>query len=381
MWDGGKLVWHTGIAASGVVFFLGILDRFSIYLIPLKIRQPEFISTLGNINWFSGYLSVLAPIGICLFLFHKKNSLLRFFYGVYTVIAFMAGLCQGGDSIFLFFGALFYILLWIAIKKEEWFRDYFLLLFLWGVSAQAVRLMRFLIPEGYNYDTNNLCAHITDSNVTLLAGILAFAVFYVLWKKQGKIIFDKRLQSLIQKGMAGLLLGGVLIWLFVAALNTKIGISGLEEKSFLLLNENWGNGRGAAFSCAVNCFKKMPVMHKLLGAGPDCFSVYAYSLPEEAVKLRAAFGESRLTNAHNELLTCLVNEGISGVCFFLGIIICFVIICMKKGNKNTIFYVLAVSTVCYFFHNMVSFEQVLNISYLFLFMGMGGKSRSLEQND
>lgn len=102
LWDGNRFVWHMSIVISGVVFVLGILDRFSIYLIPLEIRQPEFISTLGNINWFNGYLSVLAPIGICMFLFQNKNIYLKLFYGIYTIISFMAGVSQGGDSIFLF---------------------------------------------------------------------------------------------------------------------------------------------------------------------------------------------------------------------------------------------------------------------------------------
>lgn len=376
LWDGRKVVWYAGIAASGAVFAFGVLDRFSIYLIPLQIRQPEFISTLGNINWFSGYLSVIAPVGICLFLFQKKNSFPGFFYGIYTVIAFMAGLCQGSDGIFLFFGALFYILLWIAIKKEEWFRDYFLLVSLWGFSAQAVRLMRVLIPEGYNYDTNNLCAYATSSNFTLITGLLALTVYCVLWKKHGQIQLDRSTQILVRKVLAGVLSGGILIWIFLAGLNTGRGIPGLEQKSFLLLNENWGNGRGAAFSSAFDSFKQMPVRHKLWGAGPDCFSAYAYSLPDVAAKLRTAFGNNRLTNAHNELLTCLVNEGIAGVCLFLGVLISFAAGCMKKGDQNIIFYALAVSVICYFCHNMVSFEQVLNVSYLFLLMGMGRADQS-----
>ena len=374
LWDGTKVVWYVGILASGIVFFLGVLDRFSIYLIPLQIRQPGFISTLGNINWFSGYLSVLAPIGICMFLFQKKNSYQSFLYGCYTVIAFMAGFCQGGDSIFLFFGALFYILLWIAIKKEEWIKNYFLLVSLWGFSAQVVRLMRFLMPEAYNYDTNNLCGYATGSNFTLLAGIFAFAVYVILRKHQGKILLAEKGQKLVRGIMTGLLLGGLLIWIFIAGVNTRIGISGLEQKSFLLLNENWGNGRGAAFSSAVSSFKEMPVLHKLLGEGPDCFSVYVYSLPDVAEKLKFTFGDNRLTNAHNELLTCLVNEGIFGVCLFLGILVSFVIRCMKKGEQNIIFYALAVSAVCYICHNMVSFQQVLNVSYLFLLMGMGSRN-------
>lgn len=374
LWDGRNLVWYIGIAASGMVFLLGILDRFSIYLIPLEIRDPAFISTLGNINWFSGYLSVLAPVGICLFLFRKKNDYRKVIYGIYTVIAFMAGFCQGSDGIFLFFGALFFLLLWIAIKKEEWITDYFLLVFLWGFSAQAVRLIRFFIPENYNYDPDNLCVRVADSNITLALGIFALGIYCMLRRKQGSIQPGEKCQKWIRRGMAGLLSGGIFLWLLLAVFHTKAGIPGAEPESFLLLNENWGNGRGATFSCAVRIFREMPVLHKLLGAGPDCFSACAYSLPETAAKLRDIFGNSRLTNAHNELLTCLVNQGILGLGLWIGIYTSFVKRCMKKGEQNYIFYIFAASVICYFCHNMVSFAQVLNTSYLFLLLGMGERS-------
>ena len=52
LWSGSKGVWHAAVLTSGIVFLLGILDRFSVYLIPLETRNPAFISTLGNIKWF-----------------------------------------------------------------------------------------------------------------------------------------------------------------------------------------------------------------------------------------------------------------------------------------------------------------------------------------
>lgn len=372
LWDGSRIVWYTAIAASGIVFIFGILDRFSIYLIPLEIRQSEFISTLGNINWYSGYLSVLAPVGISIFLFQNENIYRKLFYAIYTTVSFMAGLSQGGDSIFLFFAALFFMLLWISIEKEAWFRNYFLLIFLWGLSAQVVRLMRLLMPDHYNYDTNNLCAYATGSNITLVVGIFGLLAYAALsWKKE-KLILNEHIKKIVRKTMIVLLLGGMALWFFVSGINTFTGVFGLEQKSFLLLNENWGNGRGAAFSIAFDGFKQLPVLHKIIGVGPDCFSAYVYGLPDVAVKLREAFGNSRLTNAHNELLTCLINEGILGVCLFLGIVVFFVKKCMKKGTENYVFYALAACMICYLCHNMVSFEQVLNLPFLFLLMGMGG---------
>lgn len=371
LWEGGRAIWYAAAAASGIVFLLGISDRFSLYLLPLEIRQPSFISTLGNINWFCGYLSVLSPVGISLFLFsEKKDNFIRVICGIYTVIAFMAGFCQGSSSIFLFFGALFYILLWISVKKGAWLADYFLVLSLWGFSAQLVRIIGVIVPDGYNYDRDNLCAYLTSSDLTLTIGIGAFCV-YAFLRLGGKKDLSKKAQKSVHFVMAGLLTAGILLWLVLAVINTRFGIPGLAQWDGLLLNEGWGNGRGAAFYSGFQMYRQMPVFRKLFGIGPDCFSAYAYSLPEVAEVLRSNFGNNRLTNAHNELLTGLVNTGAFGVSLMISVFASFVRGCMKKGKETPAFYMFAVCIICYFTHNMVSFAQVLNFPFLFLLLGMG----------
>ena len=373
LWDGRKVIWYISIAVSGIVFLLGILDRFSIYLIPLEVRQPTFISTLGNINWFCGYLSVLAPIGICQFLF-QESSWKKWVCGGYTIIAFMAGFCQGSSSIFLIFGALFYMLLWIAVKKRTWFLDYFLLLSMWGFSAQIARLLRMILADGYNYDPNNLCVYLIDSNLTLAVGIAALAVYlFFRIKKRGYI--KEAYQKIIHRIMIGGAVCGVLLWLSVSMINTRAGIPGLEQIEYLLLNDSWGNGRGAAISSGLKMYKQMPVFHKLFGIGPDCFSAYAYSLPEIVTKLESVFGNNRLTNAHNELLTGLINTGAFGVLFYMGIFISFLKRCMQRGEEDSSLYLFAVCVVCYFIHNIVSFAQVLSLPFVFLILGLGEAHR------
>lgn len=59
LWKPDKWIIYLALLASGGIYLLGILDRFSIYFIPLEIRNPGFLSTLGNINWFTGYLVIL----------------------------------------------------------------------------------------------------------------------------------------------------------------------------------------------------------------------------------------------------------------------------------------------------------------------------------
>lgn len=378
LWIKNNLILYTQMAVSGAVFILGILDRFSFYLIPLKIRQPGFISTLGNINWFCGYLCVLAPLGICPLIFcdhgtnpSQKKGLFSSWknpvYALYTVLAFTAGFCQGSESILLFWAALLFILLWIASCRTLWLVNCLLPISLWCFSAFLVRILFYIFPGGYNYEANNLCLLLANSRGIPFAGIFTFFLFLFLRKRN----ICRSLKNSVRRILIFLAAFGLFLWLFLALKNTREGIPFLSQNSLFLLNASWGNGRGAALKAGWNLFLQMPFSKKMLGVGPDCFSAMAYSLPELAEELSAAFGGSRLTNSHNELLTSLVNTGITGTFLYLGILLSFLVRCLKQKTEYETLYPMAVCVFCYLIHNLVSFSHVLNLPFLFLIMGMG----------
>lgn len=383
-WDGTKIVWIVAGVCSVAVFLLGILDSFSFYLIPLPIREAGFISTLGNINWFCGYLSVLAPVGIGFWFFREirvEENKFKFFtlkavcLGIYTVIAFMAGLCQGSNSVFLWFGGLFFVLLWISAGNKRMLADWFFLLFLWGISAQLIRLARILFPGRYNYELNNLCGFFTETNISLWIALTALGGYGVLryFSQRDQIFGSLEMQKSgkIRGMLIGVLFGVILLWVILSVVNTWTKWSGFLGAGLFLWDENWGNGRGMAIKAGFQMFKEMPFGKKLIGVGPDCFANFAYSVDEIAVGLREKFGASKLTNAHCELLTSLVNVGILGTLCYVGIFISFVGRCMKKGMEKPLLYIPAICAVCYLCHNVMSFAQVLNLPFVILVIAMG----------
>lgn len=389
MWNKKEIILYLGVAASAGVFLLGICNRFSFYPVLFAGTQPDYLSTLGNINWFCGYLAVTAPIGIGLFMF-SAGLWKRGLFAIFSVIAFMTGFCQGSTSVFLWFAALLGILFWIGLEKREWLCRFFFLIFLWGMAGQLIYLLRVIFPDRYSYETNNLCGYMTENTITLWIGLAGLGVYFLLRKEKksaegkgqeqpetGSREEDKKDPG--RKGAGAgikrflILATAVFIslWIGLSVINTLWGIPLLSGNGFFIFDGNWGNGRGAAFQAGWQMFWERPFLHKLFGVGPDCFYKYAYDLPERAFMLREFFGNARLTNAHNELLTGLVNTGIIGVSLYLGIFVSFIIRSMKKGKENPIAYLFAMCAFCYLIHNSISFAQVLNLPYVFLFMGMG----------
>ncbi len=390
LWQGERVVIYGIIAASALVFVLGICNRFSVYPFIFDGAQPDFISTLGNINWFCGFLSVTAPVGVVLFVVGERKCIWKFVgYILYALITFMAGFAQGSDSIFLWYGAVFFLLLWICLEKKEYLRRWFFLVFIWGISAQLVRGLRILTVDKYNYDTGGFCGYFTDSSLSLwmaVAALIGGILVSLQVKKQKKILSknQKNVQDdegvcgedngYIRKLQKGMLFGACSLmagYLVLALIHTKWGLSFLQGKEWFVLDENWGDGRGVTFFAGLKIWWEADFLHKLIGVGPDCFSVAAYEISSLATMLRAQFGSARLTNAHNEALTALANTGILGISLYFVILFHGIVKFVKAGKGNGVLYAFAACIFGYLMHNMVSFAQVLNFPYVFLILGMG----------
>lgn len=383
LWDGKKIVLWGILIASSVVFLLGICNRFSFYPIEIEYAQPNFISTLGNINWFCGYLSVIAPIGIGLFVFTEQKKAPGILLGIYTFLAFVTGFCQGSNSVFLWFGALFVVLLFLSSGDKRRMERSLFTIGLWGLAAQTVRLMRFLPVGEYNHETDGLCGYFTASSVSLWIAIVAFLALLILrsWKlqeeKNEKEEKDTGAKSGTKSGtrlFRRLLIGAVIFvpvcWLLVALVHTFAEIGFLEDYSIFKLNKYWGNGRGITLYTGAWAFAELPFIHKIIGAGPDCFSLFIYETEGISQMVSEYFGSVRLTNSHNEILTALVNIGLLGVGSYLAVLFLSVKRC-SRFNKGGIGYIPVLCVICYLAHNMVSFAQVLNFPFLFLILGMG----------
>ncbi len=384
MWKGEMAVFYGALLASGLVFLLGICNRFSIYPLTADTSaQPDFISTLGNINWFCGYISVIAPIGMGLFVFESKSLWRRWLLAVYALITFMAGFCQGSSSVFLWFGGVFFFLLWISLQKQFFLKNWCLLLFIWGIAAQTVGVLRYVFEGSYNYNVDNICGYFTDTCISLWIAAAALIAWCFLRffdycaersleeKKEDSVTEREQFVRRCRRWMIISICALFGAWAGVSFVHTCFGIPFLKDNSIFLLNQEWGHGRGAAFYAGIRTFSELPFLHKLIGAGPDCFAASAYEISELAGMLRENFGTARLTNAHNELLTALVNTGILGVCTYIAVFVSFISRCCKKGKDKVILYIPALCVFCYLVHNMVSFAQVLNYPFVFLLFGMG----------
>ncbi|MBD5503640.1 MAG: O-antigen ligase family protein [Lachnospiraceae bacterium] len=398
------------LAASAVVFLLGICNRYSVYPIVMDGQTDTFISTLGNINWFCGYWSVAASIGITWY-WCSVSGWARLPAGIYSMIAMLSGITQGSDSAYLVFAAIFIVLFLLSFHNGHKMYRFLELCMMFAVSCRLGRVLRYVPALDYNYGPadggSRITAALLDSNVALW-GLAVLILCYGLlrgldrssnmitgsradssactgirWWLRGSYMRRHKRRCVATVGASVVLFCVVIAYLFQNGVLYVRGASEAaeEESGFLLIfNDDWGNGRGAAWNCGIDAYRNMDILHKLVGIGPDCFADYVYDVPKLAQKLADSFTNQRLTNAHNELLTQLVNVGVLGFLCYMGLFLSAFLRCMGRADKQPVLYMCAVGILAYAAHGMVSFQQVLNTPYIFIVMGIGERlCRSMDR--
>ena len=162
-----------------IEFLLGIMDRIGVYLLPIQGRNSGYLATIGNINWYAGFLAIFVPVGIG-FMYSKKAFSREFFiWGVYVVLGEMALFLQGSDGAVLIVVASFIMLLLFAVSDRQNMKAFLIQLFVLGLSVTAVGMLTTCFPNSYNYE-DNLLLRICQANIGLIMMAAAFFVYRVV---------------------------------------------------------------------------------------------------------------------------------------------------------------------------------------------------------
>lgn len=413
------------LSASTVVFLLGLLNRYGVNPLHMESSGPGFISTIGNINWYCGYWSVLFPVCCGIFLFREKvlpgsgsvhtgalqqrtpasvlYDFLPVFSGIAVVIGFATGVSQGSDSGLLVLAAITLILGCFAGKEKEGLRHFIELLLLFCVSLTGLFALQHLFPERNKYQTAGYL-FLTGKPWGLIFGVLLLCLYFFLFirkkncangrAKTFKNNCDNKLTGTADRGfvwtyrawqiLTGLSAAALVFYIGLLIFNTTHPgvIPALDGNALFTFNTSWGSSRGATWSIGIHTFLAQNFGHRLFGVGPDSMAAYLYQSDNSTLlaEVRATFGDKRLTNAHGEWITVLVNTGLMGLLSFAAMIISAVGTLFSRKQK-TLAKACGLAVLCYTLHNIFSFEQMMNISQMYLVMGIGMAVAEKEERD
>ena len=420
-----RSAFNSGLAITGAVLLLGIFNRFSIYPIHMMGEAEDFISTIGNINWFCGYWCIWFGLGCGAFLSAETTGA-KVLYGIYVWVCAMAGISCGSSSAYLaWLGLSFAALMW-ALSGYDRMAGLCSAEIIMLSALPAIRLIGWLRPYRMWYDSSLLYG-ITYGDTWIApfaGGVAAFGLLrelflYLSYKERRAAEYVQRSESTGNRAggpagaeMAGIRAGaiilsrirGIVIGLTVGAalavaviiiLNSVIegGIWPVRGMSIFTWSAAWGNGRGGIWIATFRILGTMVPERIFFGVGPDCFCSYAYSRLDFMTMLGRFIGNQYLTCAHNEMLTMLVNEGIVGLIAYVGLIISHLAAGIRRDQAEEVdrsgvkpdgsgegaeirgqstFPGLYLAIAAYIAVGAVGFMQILSTPFFFAVLGMCG---------
>lgn len=368
-----RFLLYLCMPVSAVTFVLGYLNRFDIW--PLTMANsglPNYISTVGNINWYCGYVVSVLFIGIGLLWLDKGEK--RWYtalLSVYGCLGFGALVTQGSDSGLFALGAVFLAMFVLSAKAKDTMRmkRFWLIVELLALACLITMGLRHLFPGQMNYTSGTINLLTNSVLPVVMALIGAVGWWYAGRPSAGKIL------PVMAKGIC------VSVAVVLVALVVMIGVNtarpgslgALSDKAIFTFDDKWGSSRGATWRLGLSCFAEQDVLHKLVGVGPDCMADYLYKGSSDTLHadVKAVFENKRLTNAHNELLTILVNVGICGVISFVGLLVALLKRLLQAFETNQYAAACGLCLLGYMANNIWSFQQSLSVSTIFVVLGLG----------
>lgn len=374
------------LLTSAVVFLLGLLNRFGVNPLHMESSGPGFISTIGNINWYCGYWSVLFPVCCGMFLFRESEKLAAstFLCGLSAVIGFATGVSQGSDSGLLVLAALVLFAGCFCGKEKDGMRRFTELLLLFCASLTGLFILQHLFPDRNQYQTAGYL-FLTENPIGPIAGVLLLCLYYFLFiRKDRKTDSQALWVCRAWQILTGLSLTALCVYIVLLIFNTTHPgvIKALDGKALFTFNPSWGSSRGATWSIGIHAFLAQDFGHRLFGVGPDCMAAYLYQGNNAGLlaEVKASFGDKRLTNAHGEWITVLLNVGIMGLLSFAAMTVS-AMASLLSHRQKTLAKACGLAILCYTLHNIFSFEQMMNISQMYLIMSLGLAVAEKEERD
>jgi len=127
---------YTG---AGITIFLGIANRFRFYPFSYMGIDYTYLSTLGNIDWFCGYLSVVVPIlmgDLYLARLDRQSGRTVYVKELLLVMSFLILILSGTESCYLILGVCFVSLAVVSVQNRA------------GLPAFLEQLAAFLPAAG-----------------------------------------------------------------------------------------------------------------------------------------------------------------------------------------------------------------------------------------
>ncbi len=362
----GKYMYVLPLAAGMIVYGIGIAQRFGydfggFYRELTAYQIAEFLSTQGQITWYSSYAMLILPIGMYVYIMSEK-TIPRVIGGLYLCLHGMMVCTIYSDSAYIGAGVTFIVYLVYVIRHEEKLSRFMETVMIFAASFCVIgafkQLLAYRVVHAF-YGSEDLSNMVTDLKVAIPVFAVS-GIVYMIVRIKPKLIY-------------------VCLGVAVAAMIIFACFNGDTLGRWLTFDDSWGSYRGLTWRLALETYGELPVKYKIIGTGPDTFSYIVYGL--HADELAHTFGSSVAVNAHNEWINTLINEGILGLIAYAGIFISSFIYGIRSLDKRPEAIICIAAVCAYICHNFFCYQQCVCTPVVFIFMGLCMANICQPEND
>ena len=407
-----------------IMCMIGITDYFQMDILHFRGRiVPDnaisFTSTIGNINTYTAYVGMVMGFSAAMFSVEKKLWKLLWYY-VCIVISFTAIIMGCSDNAYLSIAALFGLLPFVLFSSRKGILRYLILLATFFSVIQMIDWINQKYEEiviGVNSLFRVIVEfkHLPKLVMMLWSATILFWILCIGWdllKKKFPLNTDtkmikksednsdknesisnnfddaveiqnedynnnKRLrkriaipkQTLVYLWAAGLILAILAVsYMFYDANVRENGERYGSLQSYLIFNNSWGTTRGYIWIKSIEMYKKLPLLHKLFGYGPDTFAILTRNkIWSEMIAATGVYFDS----AHNSLLQYLLTIGPIGTAGYTIFLISSVWYMMKNCEGNGYLLGVACGVACYALQSTVNIDLPIATPTMWLLASIG----------
>lgn len=333
-------IFYPILITISFILLLAIFDEFELDILNLRKEiyyesYHKFLTTIGNINWYTGYLSLIVPFFICIFL-NESKKINIYIYGFISILGVINIAFIGSDGIYLALGVMSFFFIPFVFNDKLKIKRFSYLLLIYSISLIISRKLNYLM-DGYCLYTRKLYVIVP----CLIISIILFVFSTMISNEQYSKIRKK----------------------FIISLEFTLVLCLIFFIIFTALNNNveWATGRLEIWDYSLKRFSSFPFIKKLFGLGPELLGNVYSSI--------SSFDKDGgiIVTSHSEPIQLLLTMGILGLLSWLSFYICLIVYFIKEkawtNNKLIPFFI---CLIAYFGQSFVNSATTTNVCTLTL---------------
>lgn len=370
-----KMIEACILLSAVLVSLLGILNRYE--LDPLKVfsemdrydwNRLNLLSTIGHINWYCGYLSVVVPLLAAAYWNWRGCWGGRVALGLGSFSGLVALLIQGSDSGYVVLSVMISVLLLGSLGNRERELRFLEIAMMLPVACLIMIMIAKVAGVELLLPSDTSVAVVVYSPIWLYIFSLLLPCYIFLQFRKDKMpdvnYGGRRVKKIVLAIL--LLLASTAASVFIVCQISEDFWHRIGEISWLRFGDEWGTYRGFAWRVTWQGFWESSPLQKLFGAGPDCYAEYMY----RNYSMDSPVSGQVFANSHNEWLTMLLNEGVFGAVAYVGFFLTAFVRYFRRMDTQPELMAGALAVAAYCTHGIFSFQQVVSTPLVFIVIGM-----------